>query len=139
MAWAKSSPPAGWAGVAALGMLAFYFATLTFLGGGWEFAWGQFSQYWWLVLPIVGTFGGQVYLAKNLKMAAGTGGVSGAAMIACCAHHVAEFLPFLGLFTAASFLIRYQIQFMFLALGVNVWGLIYLWLKHENHNKPFTL
>ena len=130
MAWVKSSPPAGRAGVAALGMLAFYFATLIILGGGWEFAWRQFAQYWWLIVPIIGTFAGQVYLASDWKMTAGTGSVSGVAMVACCAHHVAEFLPFLGLFTAATFFIRYQAQFMLLALVLNVWGLIYLrWRK----------
>lgn len=116
------------ASIAFLGMLGFYFAVLSILGGGWGFAWGQFSQYWWLILPITGTFAAQVYLAGNMKMvAAGSGGISGVAMAACCAHHVAEFLPFLGLFTAASFLIRYQVQFMVLALILNVAGLFYLW------------
>jgi len=120
--------------LAGLGMLAFYFATLTILGGGWGFAWWQFEQYWWLIIPIVITFGGQVYLSTSLKMAAGTGGVSGVAMAACCAHHVAEFLPFLGLFTAASFAVRYQVQFMFLALLLNLLGLLYLWRKRANYH-----
>src|SRR3989344_5965402 len=106
--------------LAGLGMLAFYFATLTILGGGWGFAWWQFEQYWWLIIPIVITFGGQVYLSTSLKMAAGTGWVSGVAMAACCAHHVAEFLPFLGLFTAASFARRYQVQVMFLGILLNL-------------------
>jgi len=142
MPWVKSSlsgrraGQAGWrASLAGLGMLTFYFGTLTILGGGWDFAWGQFEQYWWLIVPIILTFAGQVYLATNLKskmMAAGSGGVSSAAMIACCAHHVAEFLPFLGLLTAASFLIRYQTQFMFLTLGINVAGLIYLMKKSRS-------
>ena len=55
------------------------------------------------------------------------GAGSAVSMVACCAHHAAEFLPFLGLFTAASFLIRYQVQFMFLALVLNVFGVFYLW------------
>ncbi len=124
--------------LAGLGMLGFYFGILTVLGGGWGFAWWQFSQYWWLIIPIVITFGGQVYLSTNLKMAAGTGGVSGAAMAACCAHHVAEFLPFLGLFTAASFVTRYQVQFMFLALALNVSGLIYLLFRSRKSNYHTT-
>lgn len=115
-------------------MLAFYFAALTILGRGWGFAWSRFAQYWWLVLSIAATFAGQVYLSTNLKMAAGSGGISGAAMVACCAHHVAEFLPFLGLFTAASFIIRYQFQFMLLALLLNLASLFYLWMKRRNYN-----
>jgi len=118
MAWAKSS-------AAGLGMLAFYFATLSLLGGGLSFAWRQFSQFWWLVLPIVGTFSAQVYLSTKTPVLMGAG--SAVSMVACCAHHAAEFLPFLGLFTAASFLIRYQVQFMFLALVLNVFGVFYLW------------
>ncbi|OGD07557.1 hypothetical protein A2899_04630 [Candidatus Amesbacteria bacterium RIFCSPLOWO2_01_FULL_49_25] len=132
MPWVKSSPPSWRASLAGLGMLTFYFGTLTILGGGWGFAWGQFEQYWWLVVPIIVTFAGQVYLASGWKMTTGSGSVSGMAMAACCAHHVAEFLPFLGLFTAASFLIRYQTQFMFLTLGVNVAGLIYLLKKSRS-------
>ncbi|TSC85133.1 MAG: hypothetical protein G01um101416_1042, partial [Microgenomates group bacterium Gr01-1014_16] len=107
-------------------------------GGGWGFAWWQFSQYWWLILPIAATFATQIYLAGNMKMVAGSGGVSGAAMIACCAHHVAEFLPFLGLFTAASFVVRYQVQFMSLALILNISGLIYLIFRSRKSNYHTT-
>lgn len=131
MAWVKSS-------VAGAAMLAFYFVTLSVLGGGWGFAWRQFGLYWWLILPITITFAAQVYLAGNMKMVAGSGGVSGVAMAACCAHHVAEFLPFLSLFTAASFLIRYQVQFMFLALALNIGGLIYLLLRSKRANYHTT-
>ena len=53
-----------------------------------------------------------------------TGTTSAISMGACCAHHVAEFLPFLGLFSAASFLVRYQIQFMILTLALNVFFLL---------------
>lgn len=93
-------------------MLGFYFVTLSVLGGGFGFALSQFSRYWYLVLPITITF------ALNVSLMTGT--TSAISMAACCAHHVAEFLPFLSLFSAASFLVRYQVPVMFFALALNI-------------------
>lgn len=111
--------------LALVGITAFYFGTLTWLGGGWSFAWSQFSQYWYLVGPIIATFAAQVYLATRSAWVSGP--TSAMSMAACCAHHVADLLPFLGLFSAASFLTRYQIQIMTAALVLNLVGLVYLW------------
>ena len=53
--------------------------------------------------------------------AAGTG-ASSVAMVACCAHHVADTLPLLGLSGLAVFLADYRIPIMALGIGVNVIG-----------------
>jgi len=51
------------------------------------------------------------------------GGTSTVAMVACCAHHVADLLPLLGLSAAASFLAAYKIPFMLIGLAMNVAGI----------------
>lgn len=54
----------------------------------------------------------------------GVGGTtSTAAMVACCAHHVADVLPILGMSAAATFLSQYQTVFMLIGLGTTLTGI----------------
>jgi len=55
--------------------------------------------------------------------AAGTA-TSGAAMLACCAHHAVDLLPLLGLSAAAVFLDAYRIPILLLGLGMNLLGIV---------------
>ncbi len=97
-----------------------------------------------LILPIIFGFGVQsglymilkkklfVTFSPSLSPSAGsTGAVTGAsgatstlAMIACCAHHVTDVLPVLGLTAAATFLGRFQTQFMLVGLGMTYLGIV---------------
>lgn len=93
----------------------------------------------WFVLPIILGFGVQsslyIILKKQLfipvaqtgasgAMTGASGGVSTAAMVACCAHHVADVLPILGLTAAAAFLAEYRIVFMIVGLGMTYFGIV---------------
>jgi copper chaperone CopZ len=71
-----------------------------------------------------------VHLRTNIRRAAaaaalpaGSGGVSATAMLACCAHHLADVLPFLGLTAAAVFLNEYRGWFMAAGLALTVMGI----------------
>ncbi len=57
-------------------------------------------------------------------MTGASGGMSTAAMVACCAHHVADVLPILGLTAAAAFLAEYRTAFMVVGLGMTIFGII---------------
>ncbi len=92
----------------------------------------------WIVFPIILGFGVQAGLYTILKkrlfmpvdttgpsahlMGAG-GTTSTVAMVACCAHHVTDVLPILGLTAAATFLAQYRIAFMLLGLGTTFIGI----------------
>ena len=92
----------------------------------------------WIVTPIILGFGVQAALYTVLKkrlfvpvastgpsgslMGAG-GATSTAAMVACCAHHVTDVLPILGLTAAATFLAEYQTEFMLVGLGTTLAGI----------------
>ena len=93
----------------------------------------------WIVLPIILGFGVQVGLYTILKMRLfvpvatigpsgpmmGAGGTTSTiAMVACCAHHVADVLPILGLTAAATFLAQYRIAFMLVGLGTTLLGIV---------------
>jgi len=97
-----------------------------------------FWQERWIVVPIILGFGVQVGLYVILKKrlfipvaSAGPSGVltgaggatSTAAMVACCAHHVTDVLPIVGLTAAAAFLAKYQTLFMLVGLGTTLAGI----------------
>jgi hypothetical protein len=44
-------------------------------------------------------------------------------MAACCAHHVTDVLPILGLTAAATFLAQYRTAFMLVGLGITLVGI----------------
>ncbi|CAG0995887.1 hypothetical protein ANAEL_02587 [Anaerolineales bacterium] len=130
----------------ALALFALYMTIVT-LAQGWEHAVELFGQDAWLVVPIMTGFGIQVGLYTHLRgmlrqgsrssqamMGAGAG-TSTAAMVACCAHHVAELLPLLGLSAAASFLAAYKIPFMLIGLAMNLIGIVVIVraIRKEQH------
>ena len=55
--------------------------------------------------------------------AAGTG-TSAAAMLACCAHHLVDLLPLVGLSAAAVFLNAYKTPLFLVGIGMNVIGIV---------------
>lgn len=93
----------------------------------------------WIVFPIILVFGVQVALYVILKkrlfiavadmgpsgaLTGAGGGVSATAMVACCAHHVTDVLPLVGLTAAATFLAEYRLAFMFVGLGTTILGIL---------------
>jgi hypothetical protein len=120
-------------------------------------SWAESSQhavqlFWderWIIIPIILGFGVQVALYTILKkrlfipivstgssgpmtpatgmMGAG-GTTSTVAMVACCAHHVTDVLPILGLTAAATFLAEYQTVFMLVGLGTTLIGIIVMFV-----------
>ncbi len=97
------------------------------------------QQDWYFVVAIAGGFGMQVGLFVHLRRllsgrargsagavsAAGTG-TSTAAMLACCAHHVTEALPFLGISSVAIFLNDYRLPVMAMGIAVNGAGVLFM-------------
>jgi hypothetical protein len=92
----------------------------------------------WIVIPIILGFGVQMglytILKKRLFIPVASAGPSGAltgmggttstvAMVACCAHHITDVLPVVGLTAAATFLAKYQTLFMLVGLGTTLFGI----------------
>jgi hypothetical protein len=97
-----------------------------------------FWQDRWIIIPIILGFGIQtglyVILKKRLFVPVSNTGPSGVltgtsgatstmAMVACCAHHVTDVLPILGLTAAATFLAQYRTAFMLVGLGMTLLGI----------------
>lgn len=106
----------------------------------WAQGWGHARELIWDDRYFVGAialgFGVQIGLYTHLRLlrrqlhlaaptaatAAGTG-TSSVAMVACCAHHLTEALPLIGLSGLAIFLNDYRIPLIALGLAVNAVGI----------------
>lgn len=120
--------------VAALLLAAGYGAVVWGASGSLGHLRSQVRLDWYLLAPITIGFGVQVALLSELRrrhrllraaaVAGGAGtGASAAGMIACCAHHLADLLPFVGATGAATLLYDYRLPFMLAGLGVNAAGI----------------
>lgn len=126
--------PVGLGLLGAAGLLGFYLGVIS-LAQGWNHAVQQLSDDRWFVGAIMAGFGTQVGLFTYLRglharlsgggVAASTG-TSTAAMLACCAHHLTDVAPLLGLVGVVGFLSAYKAPMLWLGIGMNVLGIMYL-------------
>ena len=117
-------------------LLGVYFSILT-LVSGWSFAQSQFASYWYFVVSLAVGFGVQVALYQYIKRLVHSGrgmgkviGVSGttstAAMISCCAHYLVKLVPVLGVTGPVTFAAQYQVEFFWVGLAFNLFGIGYM-------------
>jgi YHS domain-containing protein len=123
--------------LAALGLLAFYLSIIT-LTQSWTHALEQLADDAGYVAALTAGFGTQVGLftyLRALHSGARSGGVvastgtSTTAMLACCAHHLTEIAPFLGLSGLVVFLNAYKVPLLWLGIGMNLIGIALLLRK----------
>ena len=120
--------------LAALGLVLFYLGIIT-LAQGSSHAFEQLAADAWFVGAISTGFGTQMGLFTYMRalqlhgratgVAASTG-TSTVAMLACCAHHVTDVLPIIGLSGAAIFLNAYKTPLLWLGILMNLAGIAYL-------------
>lgn len=120
--------------IAVAGMVAFYVGVVWWASGSRAHLGDQLASDWYLIALVAAGFGLQVALVSELRhrhrlyatAAAASGAGAGASvtgMIACCAHHIADLLPILGLSGAATFLYDYRLLFVAVGVGVNGLGI----------------
>lgn len=123
--------------LAAAALVGLYLGIIT-VAQDWQHATSQLASDRWWVGAIVTGFGVQVglfvYLRQLHRRAAAGGmalstGTSTAAMLACCAHHLSDVLPIIGVSGAAVFLNEYKTSFLALGVAMNTLGVAYLLWK----------
>ena len=119
---------------ASFSLLAFYFIVASLLGGV-NFALNNFVKLWYWMIPLVTGFGIQIGMffyvkeqmhKKATAQAAASSGVSATSMVACCAHHIADIAPFLGITALGLFLTKYQSTFLLMGIFSNILGITYM-------------
>lgn len=120
--------------LAAAALLGVYLAIVS-LAQGVEHAIEQLAADAFFVGLIATGFGIQIALFVELRAvdrrhraaaavtAAGTG-TSAVAMLACCAHHLVDLLPLVGLSAAAVFLNAYKTPLFLVGITMNVIGIV---------------
>lgn len=64
-------------------------------------------------------------MARESVALAGAGtAASSVSMVACCAHHLADVLPIVGLSGIAMFLVEWRTPLMLLGIGTNLAGIV---------------
>lgn len=136
--------------IAAVSLILFYFLVMTISSASLSATISQFKQLWYWMIALSLGFGTQVglftYLKRLIKdsrtinnasaVTAASTGTSSASMIACCAHHLSEVLPIIGLSGFAIFLTRYQIPIIVFGIAMNLLGILYMLFqikKIKNH------
>ncbi|NOY10131.1 MAG: hypothetical protein GXP33_14960 [Spirochaetes bacterium] len=139
--------PVLWGIIAGTLLLLVYFSVLTF-ANSLRHAVEQFKEMWYWVVLLVAGFGTQAglytyirtvfRLRKESGIAASTvaaaGGISTTSMIACCAHHVTDFLPVLGISAAMIFFNQFQNLFIITGVLSNVIGINLMLKIIQEHN-----
>ena len=123
--------------IGTVGLLIVYFGILTWTIS-LRHALEVFTGIWyWIIILAVG-FGIQLalysYIRINIRKkgaaetaeVAAAGGISTGSMIACCAHHIINVLPIIGLAglsATLTFFEKYQIPFIMLGIFSNLFGI----------------
>jgi len=157
MSWSTANPlrrvllPVGAGLLGTLALSGLYLGVVS-LAGTPAHAFGLFWEDRALVIPILLSFGVQVGLYTLLKsglvlpvrapasgaITATGGGVSTAAMVACCVHHVTDVLPLLGLSVAATFLANWKVPFMIAGLAANLVGIALMLVALARERRRWT-
>ncbi len=106
--------------IASLSLIVFYVA-VNYLTSGIEGTLWNFRNYWYYIIAIDLGFGTQMALYTHIRAfhqsckSVATGGISAGSMVACCLHHVTDFVPIFG--TGFSFALSAYTEILLL-IGV---------------------
>jgi membrane protease YdiL (CAAX protease family) len=132
-------------GVGAAVLLLLVYIGIITLTEGIEHALDQTVTLWYWVVALAGGFGIQAGLFSFIRQGlrqrnasatasvATSGGVSAGSMAACCAHHLADVLPLLGLAGLATFLASYQLLFIIIGVLSNIVGITIMLETIQRH------
>ncbi len=109
------------------------------------------SKFIWFSLLII-IFGVQIGLItfvrginNKRKMTKGqtalSGGISTTSMLACCIHHVTEFIPLIGISAFTIFLVEFQVFFLIIGILFGMLSVINILIhiqKHKVYETPST-
>lgn len=129
-----------------IALIVFYFSLMRLLAGSWNTAISQFEKLWYYMIPLSIGFGIQVGLYHHLRsliknntgknMMMGNTATSAIGMVACCAHHLTDVLPFIGFAAFSTLLATFQTPILGVGIISNILGMYYLLRKiqYQNNN-----
>ncbi|HKZ38195.1 MAG TPA: hypothetical protein VJ184_11120 [Chryseolinea sp.] len=136
--------PLLWGFLGSTSLFVLYLATMMLLTGSLESTASQFRSLWYYMVPLIVGFGVQVGLYMRLKhimkgdvskpmMAANTTS-SAVSMIACCAHHITDIAPLIGITALSTFLTNFQKELLLVSILLNFVGILYILKMNSRYN-----
>jgi hypothetical protein len=126
-------------------LILLYALTLALLNGV-AYMVDTYLALWYWMTPLVLGFALQMGLFAHSRSLAkagmsphasgvmASGGASAVSMIACCAHHLTDVLPLVGLAGVTLFLSSYQSLFLLVGVLANVVGLAFILGEAQKHH-----
>src|SRR3989344_7552579 len=120
-----------------LTLITLSFLVISLLSKSVSYALEQMVSLKYYILPLALGFGLQVTLFIMIKekvkesaaLVTSTGAISSGTMIACCAHHLTEALPFLSVGGLSLFFFNYQEELLILSIALNWVSVLYMYKK----------
>lgn len=120
--------------LATLALVSLYFVIMRAGSGSWDYTISELIRLRYFIASLLVGFGIQIGLfsylkscAKMTKLASGTtvtgATTSSVAMLACCAHHITDVIPLIGLSALSLVLVKYQVWFLSLGIASNLVGI----------------
>lgn len=136
-------------GIASLMMLTLYIGIMLIFNPLYYVIDDLISKFIWFSLLII-IFGIQIGLitfVRNVnikrKMSKGqmvmSGGISTTSMLACCIHHVTDFVPLIGVSAFTIFLVEFQVFFLIIGILFGTLSIINILIhiqKHKVYESP---
>lgn len=133
-----------WAILGGMFLLGVYFLIMIFVSSFSDALLQLKGRWYWILLLVLG-FGTQIFLYASMKSFVTTsvaetsslavsGGMSTTSMIACCAHHVADVAPLLGISVLALFLNQFQTPLLTLGVLSNFVGITFMLSQMQEHH-----
>ena len=131
-----------WATTSFFGLVFLNFLLISFFSKSTSFALNQLLNLKFYIIPLALGFSFQVLLFLKIResikssslLVSGTGAMSTGSMLACCAHHITEVLPFLAFGGLSIFLSNYQKELLMLSILINWLSALYMYRKLKTLN-----
>lgn len=131
-------------GVVAGSLLLILYAGIITLAQGAPHLLEQTARLWYWLAALAAGFGVQAGLFSSIRQTlkerkqataslAASGGVSAGSMVACCAHHLSDILPLIGVAGLTAFLVKYQTLFIILGVLSNAVGIAIMLETIQRH------
>ncbi len=119
-------------GTSASILLVLVYSLLVSIANSPDFAMLNFKKYWYLFVPLIIGVGMQVGLFSYIRGKTNAGPVaatttfSAGSMLACCAHLLVNFVPFIGIAGTSMFITTNQPLFLSIGILSNLIGLAFM-------------
>ncbi|MGS0972740.1 MAG: hypothetical protein ACVCEJ_05855 [Candidatus Izemoplasmataceae bacterium] len=129
---------------ASIVMLAFYIGIMLIFNPLYYVIEDFISKFIWfsILITLFGVQIGLITYIRNINnkrrmsksQTALSGGISTTSMLACCIHHVTDFIPLIGVSAFTAFLVEFQLYFLIIGILFGVLSVLNIMIHIQKHS-----